>query len=120
MTDINKLMQNPEADPDKLDRINDLADWNEDKGKALAAEDGIDMTDSHWEVVHFLRDHYVEHGKAQSGRELSELLDERFHDQGGRKHLYRLFPKGPIVQGSRIGGVPLPEYAKDDSFGYTM
>jgi TusE/DsrC/DsvC family sulfur relay protein len=120
MTDINKMMESPEADPAKMDRINDLADWDETKGAGLADQEGIRMTDEHWEVVHFLRDYYVEHGKARSGRELSEVLDDHFEARGGRKHLYRLFPNGPVVQASHIGGVPLPEYAKDGSFGYSM
>lgn len=120
MTDINKLMEHPDTDPDVLDRRNDLADWTEANGIKLAEQEGIRMTDEHWEVVQFLRDYYVQNGKARSGRELSELLDEHFEARGGRKHLYRLFPKGPVVQASHIGGVPLPEYAKDGSFGYSM
>lgn len=121
MSDINQFMRHPEAtDPDVLDRLEEIGDWDRGKAEQLARTEGIDMTDDHWEVIHFLRDHYKNHGKAKSGRQLSEILDDKFDNKGGRKFLYQLFPDGPVVQGSRIAGTPLPEYAKDDSFGYSQ
>ncbi len=120
MSDIQKMMDNPETDPKVLDHLADMAGWDEGTGKELAAKEGITLTDEHWEVINFLRDYYKEHGRARSGRELSEILDEKFEAQGGRKHLYRLFPQGPVAQGSRIAGLPLPQYAQDGSFGYSQ
>jgi sulfur relay (sulfurtransferase) DsrC/TusE family protein len=50
-------------------------------------------------------------------RELHDALEEKFHRAGGIKHLYMLFPKGPIAQGCRVAGLAVPAGAIDRSFG---
>jgi sulfur relay (sulfurtransferase) DsrC/TusE family protein len=67
--------------------------------------------------INFLRDYYLENGLPESGREISDALDARFTGQGGRKYLRRLFPEGPVAQGMRIAGLPVPAYTEDESFG---
>ena len=47
----------------------------------------------------------------------AHILEEEFAEQGGRKYLYRLFPGGPVSQGSRIARLPLPAYSSDRSCG---
>ena len=34
----------------------DFAEWTDEVGKALAAEEGLELTDCHWTAIHFLRD----------------------------------------------------------------
>ena len=41
------------------------------------------MQERHWQVVTFLRNHYLENGKAESGRELVDELNKAFKKQGG-------------------------------------
>ena len=50
-------------------------------------------------------------------RRLTKALEEQFQQQGGRKYLYHLFPKGPANQGCRIAGLNPPEGSADQSFG---
>jgi tRNA 2-thiouridine synthesizing protein E len=47
-------------------------------------------------------------------------LEERFGERGGRKYLLELFPKGAVAQGCEIAGLPVPAYAKSESFGAVM
>jgi TusE/DsrC/DsvC family sulfur relay protein len=116
--DIKKVIDNPKtSSPRQASRKLDLQDWDETQGKRIAEQEGIELTEAHWEVVHFLRDYYLEHGLASSGRVLSDTLDSRFADQGGRKYLRRLFPEGPVAQGMRIAGLPLPPHTEDEGFG---
>jgi tRNA 2-thiouridine synthesizing protein E len=118
MPDIKKVIENPDtSSPRQADRKLDLQDWNEAQGQRNAEHEGIELTEAHWEVVHYLREYYLEHGLASNGRELSDTLDNRFADQGGRKHLRRLFPEGPVAQGMRIAGLPLPPHTEDEGFG---
>jgi tRNA 2-thiouridine synthesizing protein E len=118
MTDINKLMADSRTgNPETEDHLLDMEGWDENTGRNLAKQEGIEMNPERWEVIHFLRDYYREHGRARSARVVTEALEQRFRDKGGRKYLYELLPGGPVSQGSRIAGLPLPEYSQDRSFG---
>ena len=98
----------------------DLQDWTPAQGEAITRAEGISMTPAHWEVVNFLRDHYMQHGKPSARREWAELLGETFAAQGGTAYLLKQFPRGSVAQASRIGGLPVPPYTEDPSFGSTM
>jgi len=105
------------ASPRRPDRQQDIREWNRDVGIALAHMEGLTLTEDHWKVIEFLRSYYVEHGKPDSARVVADALSARFADDGGRSFLYRLFPEGPVAQGSRIAAVPVPAYSEDNSFG---
>jgi tRNA 2-thiouridine synthesizing protein E len=95
-------------------------DWSLRTGHAAAKAEGIAMTEDHWAVVRALQEYFARHeGQARNMRELHDALDERFHASGGMKYLYRLFPGGPVAQGSRIAGVQAPG-AVDYGFGSVM
>jgi TusE/DsrC/DsvC family sulfur relay protein len=94
-----------------------LNEWNEELARNIASELGIELTDAHLQVVHSLREYYREHGKSESGQQLSDMLDKAFASQGGIKYLHRLFPEGPVSQGMRIAGLPVPANTEDAGFG---
>lgn len=91
--------------------------WSEDIGRALAANEDLKLDDAHLAVIYSLRDHFLEHGFAEAGRVLGDMLDARFEDAGGRKYLRRLFPNGPVAQGMRIAGLPVPNLTEDKGQG---
>jgi tRNA 2-thiouridine synthesizing protein E len=93
--------------------------WDREVASRLAAEDGLELTDAHWAVVSFLRHHFEGNGAMDYARDLSAVLNQRFQAEGGLKHLYLLFPKGPVTQGSRIAGIPVPGDSTDASFGFS-
>ena len=95
----------------------ELPEWSEEIATELAAKEGIDLSAEHMEVIHLLRDHYRLHGHDMSGPKLLRALGEPFGARGGRKHLYELFPGGPVTQGCKFAGLPPPPYSKDLSFG---
>lgn len=118
MQDTRKIVENLDLpNPKRSDREIDLRNWNEDEGRRNAEQENIEMTDAHWEVVHFLRDYYLEHGPVEKGRELSDALNNQFADKGGRKYLRQLYPVGPVGQGMRIAGLKVPPLTEDDGFG---
>lgn len=118
MSDINKLISAGSVDdPDRFDRARELADWTRETGAAAARAEGIELTDDHWAVIYFLRAHFVKHGHYEHARELAAVLDEHFAAAGGRRHLYELFPGGPVTQGGRIAGIPVPADSRQPSFG---
>lgn len=94
-------------------------DWSEEQGRAVAAEQGLELTDAHWEVVYFLRNHCQEHGTSCTARNVITALSKRFKSYGGKKYLYGLFPRGPVMQACSVAGLPLPANTLDLSFGTT-
>lgn len=118
MADVKRMMEETDArDPKRADRELRLNEWDEARAREIAAQEDIELTDAHWEVIHRLREFYRENGPAESGRLVSDLLDAEFAKQGGRRYLRRLFPEGPVRQGMRIAGLPVPPHTEDEGFG---
>jgi tRNA 2-thiouridine synthesizing protein E len=69
-------------------------------------------------VIYALRNRFREKGLASNAREVIHFLERDFVDEGGRRYLYQLFPKGPVSQGARLAGIPVPPYSSDPSFGW--
>lgn len=117
--DIDKYIREPQAaQQDPEGHLFGLPPWDEGKAREYAGELGLELTEEHWAVVHYLRERFAREGQAHSGTLLLRELERRFSDGGGR-HLFQLFPGGPVTQGSRIAGLPLPAYSSDPHFGST-
>lgn len=119
MTDINTVITsgNLAGDPERTARAAEIAAWSRDKAIELARAEGLELSEPHFKVISFLQDHYVCHGRVAHARVLAAALDEHFTADGGRKTLYELFPRGPVTQGGRLAGVPVPADSQDRSFG---
>jgi tRNA 2-thiouridine synthesizing protein E len=110
----------PVLDPlstERSDVPENFSDWTQELALELAAEEHIEMTDAHWEVIHFLRGHCEHNGTSCSARLLLKSMVANFKKEGGKRYLYTLFPRGPVVQACKIAGIPLPAYSLDLSFG---
>ena len=81
--------------------LTDKGQWNVEVAKTLAQEEGIELTDKHFEVLNFLRKEN-ESGAALTIRKVgkSGIVDI--------KGLYVLFPGGPLKKSSKIAGIPKP------------
>lgn len=84
------------------------ADWNEEVAKALAAEDGIELTQAHLDVIKYLREEYFDQGGVQPmERVILKDMSKRWDNKKlTSKDLYQLFPKAPSKQGNKIAGLP--------------
>lgn len=94
-----------------------LDDIGESQMREAASEEGITLTNEHLGVIECLRDYFLEFGEAKKGRDLEEMLNEVFVGHGGRKFLWNLYPGGPVTQGMRIAGLPIPKQTGDKGFG---
>lgn len=81
--------------------LTDSSQWNRDVALEIAKEEGIELTDKHFEVLEYLRS---QHDKGTN-------LTIRMVGKSGItdiKGLYTLFPGGPLKKSSRIAGIPKP------------
>ena len=87
----------------------DLNQWNPEVAAALAASDDAELTESHWEVINFLREYYEEYQIAPAVRVLTKAIGKRLgKEKGNSKYLYELFPYGPAKQACKYAGLPKP------------
>jgi tRNA 2-thiouridine synthesizing protein E len=84
-----------------------LDDWSEDFARALARQEGLALTDEHWQVIRFLRQFYREHGiQAQVRVMIKHFAKEWGAEKGNNHYLHDLFPRGgPQKQGNRLAGL---------------
>jgi tRNA 2-thiouridine synthesizing protein E len=86
-----------------------LSEWDEEAAKYLAAEEKVDMTEQHWEVINFLREYYNDYQIAPAVRVLTKAIGKKLGpEKGNSKYLYELFPYGPAKQACKIAGLPKP------------
>ncbi|VAX00700.1 hypothetical protein MNBD_GAMMA21-258 [hydrothermal vent metagenome] len=96
---------------------NDLEPWDQTVAFSFAIKEGIQLDEAHFEVLMYLRSCYSKFGIIRHARTLTQALEVRFATKGGLKYLYQLFPSGPVSQGCKLAGVPIPRGARDRSFG---
>ncbi len=115
-SDINKLIRGQTVDPEFPHAPED---WTKQQALDIARQEGLELTEANWEAVRALQSYFAEHEDAAriNQRDLHDALDEHFHQHGGIKYLYKIFPGGPIAQGCRIAGLKAPFMATDHSFG---
>ena len=88
--------------------LSNLSDWekrccNSNEIK----EDGIDLSEDHWEIINFLREYYEEYQIAPAVRVLTKAVGKKLgKDKGNSKYLYELFPYGPGKQACKFIGLP--------------
>ena len=95
----------------------DVEQWDRNVAAGLAKQEGIELSEERWDVVSYLRKYFEEFGAIDYARDLSVILNQKFESKGGLTYLYTLFPKGPVNQGCKIAGIPVPTDSKDPSFG---
>lgn len=83
--------------------MTDASLWNEQIARAIANDEGIELTDGHFLVLNFMRSEYEKNKKVPSLRKVK-------NESGvNTKELYQLFPKGPAKKAARIAGLSKPE-----------
>ncbi|TGN41623.1 TusE/DsrC/DsvC family sulfur relay protein [Marinobacter confluentis] len=84
--------------------------WYPEIAEFIAREDGISLSENHWEIIKFLRDFYRDYQVSPpSNRLFVKAVRERFgEDKGNSIYLMQLFPGTPAKTACRIAGLPRP------------
>lgn len=118
MYDINKYIVDQRLDDrDPEGHWAELAHWSPLVANRLAKEDGLTLEEDHWEVIYCLRERFRKLGPDWTARQMTHELEKDFAAAGGRRFLYALFPGGPLAQGCKLAGLPLPQGTLNRSFG---
>jgi tRNA 2-thiouridine synthesizing protein E len=94
---------------DKAGYLLNIEDWQAEFAPALAQTENIELTENHWEVVNFVRQFYLEFNTSPAMRALVKAMANEFGpEKGNSRYLFKLFPKGPAKQATKIAGLPKP------------
>jgi tRNA 2-thiouridine synthesizing protein E len=77
--------------------------WSDDLGRELGRLIGIELTDEHWRLVHFLRDDFARQGETATLRRVSTQTGTPV------KSLFSLFPGKPAKKMAYVAGLPKPK-----------
>lgn len=97
-----KTLAGTPVDTDDEGYLTNHAQWNKDVAAALAAEEGITLTDAHWKILDFIEQDFKERGVVPGMRRMNKVGNI------ATKDLYALFPDGPIKKAAKISGYPKP------------
>ncbi len=89
--------------------LTNINDWVEGIADIMSAQDDLELTEDHWQIIKFLREYYEEYQIAPAVRVLTKAVGKRLgKEKGNSKYLYGLFPYGPAKQACRYAGLPKP------------
>ena len=85
----------------------DRSQWSPAFAEALARREGLVLTPAHWEVIHYLRDYFADHGVQAQVRVMIRHFTRIWGaERGCNHHLHDMFPVGgPQKQGNRLAGL---------------
>jgi len=81
--------------------LNNPSQWNNDVALEIAKEEGIELTETHFKVLEYLRQKYT----------AGDSLTIRAINKSGVvdvKTFYQLFPGAPLKKATKIAGIPKP------------
>ena len=96
-------------DVDKEGFLKNLSDWSADVASQIAKNEGITLSDDHWEVITILREFYLTYEISPAMRIFVKRVKEQLGDEKGNSiYLLSLFPGSPAKVASKIAGLPKP------------
>ncbi|MCP4060447.1 MAG: TusE/DsrC/DsvC family sulfur relay protein [Pseudoalteromonas sp.] len=100
---------NQQIDTDKQGYLLDYTLWTKELAPIIAEQENIILSEQHWEVINFVRNFYLEYNTSPAIRMLVKAMAKSLgEDKGNSIYLYKLFPKGPAKQATKIAGIPKP------------
>lgn len=83
--------------------------WSEEVAEAMALEDGLTLTASHWDIIYFMQAYYDEFNHQPNARLFARAIKKKLGaEKGASIYLYKLFPDGPLKYANKYAGLPIP------------
>ena len=99
---MEKVLAQATLDVTEEGYLTDFSQWTNEIGFEIAKEQGIIMTEKHWEVIDYIQAKYNnEEPLSIRGIKKSGVINI--------KEFYALFPGGPLKKATMIAGIPKPK-----------
>ena len=87
--------------------LENLEDWTKEVAIAMAAQENLELTQKHWDIIEYLREEYFgNNGNQPNNRALIKEMANKWGHKVSNKELFDLFPGGPSKQAGRLSGLP--------------
>jgi tRNA 2-thiouridine synthesizing protein E len=87
--------------------LENVEDWNKGIAALLADQEGVELTDKHWDLMNFLREEYIDNGGNQPNtRKIVKAMSDAWGEKLSQRDVYELFPGDPSKQGGKVAGLP--------------
>lgn len=84
-------------------------DWTRTLADEMAAADGVELGEAHWEIIDFMRAHYEAYHHQPNARLFAQAIKKTLgSDKASSIYLYQLFPDGPLKYANKYAGLPIP------------
>jgi TusE/DsrC/DsvC family sulfur relay protein len=85
-------------------------EWTDSIAIELAAEEGIELNQHHWQILRFMNKYYAEHNVAPDVRHVIAYLAtaNKSDKKEAKKKVFELFPYGYVKQACKISGMKRP------------
>jgi len=81
------------------------SEWNESVASQIAEQEGLTLTDKHWDIIRFLRtEFYANNGHIPLVYEIEKGMQREWQSDISISELAELFPGGLNKQGAKIAG----------------
>lgn len=101
------MVNGREVPTDSEGYLKNIEEWSEEFARVLAAQEQLELTNEHWQVICYLRAYYAEHCVQAQVRVMIKHFTGLWGSSKGNNHyLHDLFPRGgPQKQGNRLAGL---------------
>ncbi len=82
--------------------LKDYTTWTPEIGRAMAREDGIELTDEMWDQILKAREYYSEYNVVPPVRKFMKYIGV------SKKEIFGLWNQGPMKPITKYGGLPKP------------
>ncbi len=84
-----------------------IEDWSEDVARAMAAVEGLELGEHHWDIIAYLREEYLNNnGNQPNNRTIIKEMSSKWGHKVSNKEVFDLFPGNPSKQAGQLAGLP--------------
>jgi len=82
--------------------LRSMQDWTPEIARAMAAEDGVELTDDRWQQINQAREYYDDNQTVPPVRVFIKHIGAK------KKEIFQLWQTGPMKPITKYGGLPKP------------